>query len=272
MKRANFQIALIVITTFGIGNQLSAQTPDAKGKKSGVGISKDSVTVQEGGNGVEITNDGATKIDTKNPDFDRGTELLFANRMPQAIEFLGRSLKSDPTNPQAYTNLAEAYYHLDEYEKVIEHCNKAIELSKAGWLYRTRHSVKASPSDSLVKSDLASAYTKRGIAKWELKQKPAAVKDFDDAVSYGASDSTLYTYRGQYYLNEGKLDKAIEDFTSAIKVAPKLALPYGLRALAELKQGDDALAEADFSRADQIDPAVRKQLKSLADGIRASRK
>lgn len=272
MKHATSRLALFVLLSSGLGSSLWAQQSDSNDSQRGIGISHNSATVEEGGNQVEIADGGAVQIDTQNPDFDRGMEFLFADQMPQAIELLGRSLKSDPTNPQAHINLGEAYYHLHKYEQVIDECNTAIKLSKAGWVYRTRHSVKSGTADPLVKTDLASAFAKRGIAKWELKQKPAAVADFDEALRMGETNSTLYIYRGQFYLNEGSLDKARQDFDAAIKVDPKMALPYGLRALVELKQGDDALAAADFDRADQIDPSVHKLLESAAEGILAARK
>ncbi len=216
---------------------------------------------------MEMGDDGKMKIDTQNPDFDRGMELLFANRMPEALDHLGRSLQSDPTNPQAHTNRAEAFYHLEDYQHEIEECDKAIELSKAGWVYRTRHSVKVDNSDPSIKKDLASAYAKRGIAKWELKQKPSAVEDFDEAVRLGETNNmTLYIYRGRYYLNEGSLDNALHDFNAAITADPKLAWPYGFRGLVELKRGKDALAAADFYRTGQIDPAVREQCERIAGG------
>lgn len=241
--------------------------------RDGVTILKDGAAIQEEGNRVEMGDDGITKIDTQNPDFDLGMELLFADHMPEAIKYLGRSLRDDPTNPQAHLNRAEAFYHLDDYQNEIEECNKAIELSKAGWIYQTRHSVKAeSDSDPLISKDLASAYAKRGIAKWNLKDKSSAVADFDEAIRLGEKDnSTVYVYRGQYYLNEGSLDDAFQDFTAAIAADPKVAQAYGLRGLVELKQGKDALAAADFFRAGQIDPKVREQFAGYADAIRASR-
>lgn len=254
-------------------NSLFSHSESPTPSRHGVSISKNGAAVQEGGNRVEMGDDGRMKIDTQNPDYDRGAELLFADRMPEAIEYFGRSLRADPTNPQTHILRAEAFYHLRDYEHEIEECNKAIELSKAGWIYRTRHSVKAeNNSDPSINSDLASAYAKRGIAEKQLKQKASAMADFDEAIRRGKTDdSTVYTYRGQYYLNDGELDNAIRDFNAAISADPKEPWAYGLRGLAELKQGKDALAAADFYRAGQIDPKVREECARIAEGIRASR-
>ena len=257
------------ITNADVFKPLRSPTP----APDGVSILKNGAAIQEEGNRVEMGDDGKMKIDTQNPDYDRGAELLFADRMPEAIEYFGRSLRADPTNPQTHLLRAEAFYHLHDYEHEIEECNKAIELSKAGWIYRTRHSVKAeNNSDPSINSDLASAYARRGIAEKQLKQKASAMADFDEAIRRGKTDdSTVYTYRGQYYLNDGELDNAIRDFNAAISADPKEPWPYGLRGLAELKQGKDALAAADFYRAGQIDPKVREQLAELADAVRAGR-
>jgi tetratricopeptide (TPR) repeat protein len=222
---------------------------------------------------VYIDAAGVTRVDTQNPDFDRGIEFLLAGHNREAVESLKHSLQRDPTNPQAHLNMAEAFYHLTDYQHVLEECNRAIELSNAGWVYRSRHSVKAASSDRLIRGDLASSYAKRGFAKWKLMQWAFAVEDFDVAVGLGeTNNATLYLYRGHYYVNEGIFDKALPDLNAAIAVDPKMAWPYGLRGLVETKQGDDALAAADFNRAGEIDPAVREQCTRVAEGIRASRK
>ena len=224
--------------------------------------------------GVQIdTQTGGVKIETQDADFDRGLELATSGHPSEALDYWARSLRTDPTNPQTHLNRAEAFYQLDDYQHEIEECNKAIELSKAGWVSRDGHSVKVeNNSDPLINHDLASAYASRGKAKWNLKQKQSAVADFDEAIRLGeTNDTTVYFYRGQYYLNEGEFDNALRDFNAEITLDPNDAWAYGMRGLVELKQGKDALAAADFYQAGQIDPKIREQCAEVADEIRAAR-
>ena len=208
---------------------------------------------------------------TPNPDFDRGFELATSGHPSEALDYFARSLRNDPNNPQTHLNRAEAFYQLDDYQHEIEECNKAIELSKAGWVSRDGHSVKVeNNSDPSINHDLASAYAGRGKAKWNLKQKQSAVADFDEAIRLGETkDTTVYFYRGQYYLNEGEFDNALRDFNAEITLDPNDAWAYGMRGLVELKQGKDALAAADFYKAGQLDPKVREKCAKYADEIRA---
>lgn len=238
----------------------------------GVTFSKDGMKIQEDGHSVEFGENGTTKINTQNPDFDRGMEALFADRMQQAVDYLGRSLQNDPTNPQAHVNRAEAFSHMGDYEREIEDCDRAIALSEAGWVYHSQHSEKArSSSDLLIASDLASAYAHRGIAKWELKRKDEAIPDFDAAVRFKTDTATVYIYRGQFHLNQGEFDLAKQDFEAAIALDKNNAYGYGLRALVHVHDGNDGLAAADLFRAGKIDEKVRAQCAAIAQDMRAKR-
>jgi tetratricopeptide (TPR) repeat protein len=248
------------LTNADIFKPLRSPTPEPEGRPPFEGVKIDTQT-------------GAIKIKSDDPDFDRGFELATSGHPSEALDYFARSLRNDPNNPQTHLNRAEAFYQLDDYQQEIEECDKAIELSKAGWVLRDGHSLKVeNNSDPLINHDLASAYAKRGIAKWNLKQNPSAVADFNEAIRLGeTNNSTVYCYRGQYYLDEGDLDNALRDFNAALSANPNSALAYGMRALAELKQGKDALAAADLYRAGQIDPKIRDQCAEVADEIRAAR-
>ncbi|MDQ6622977.1 MAG: tetratricopeptide repeat protein [Verrucomicrobiota bacterium] len=238
----------------------------------GVTVSKEGTKIEEDGHAVEFGQNGVTKIDTQNPDFDRGMEALFADRMREALDYLGRSLRTDPTNPQAHLNRAEAFDHLEQYPDAIAECDQAIALSKAGWIYRAKHSENVGKTaDALVARDLASAYARRGIAKWNLQRKTEAVADFDEAVRLKTKNATVYIYRGQSFLNQGKFDLALQDFDAAIALDNKSAYGYGLRALVRVHEGSDALAAADLFRAGQIDEKVRAECAGYAQRMRAAR-
>ncbi len=256
-------------------DSLFQHTPVPSGSaspKKGVTLSKDGTKIEEDGHSVEFGDHGATKINTRNPDFDRGMEALFAFRMPEAVEYLGRSVQDDPTNPQTHMNRAEAFNHLEDYDHAIEECDKAIALSQAGWVYHSKHSEKiGSSSDPLIASDLAFAYARRGIAKWNLKRKDEAVTDFDAAVRFKTDNATVYIYRGQSYLNAGKFDLALHDFDAAIALDKNSAYGYGLRALVHVHDENDALAAADLFRAGKINPKVREECAGYAQGMRAAR-
>jgi hypothetical protein len=67
--------------------------------------------------GVQIdTQTGGIKMETGDPDYDRGFELATGGHPAEALDYFGRSLRTDPTNPQTHLNRAEAFYQLDDYQ------------------------------------------------------------------------------------------------------------------------------------------------------------
>lgn len=264
------QVCAIAIAGVALVSVSAAPPPNAVPTGKGVTLSKDGTKIEEEGHSVEFGENGTTRINTQNPAYDRGMEALFAGQMREALDYLGRSLRDDPTNPQAHLNRAEAFYHLDEYAQAIEECDQAIALSQAGWVYHAKHSEKAD-HDPLVTGDLASAYARRGIAKWELQRKDEALPDFEAAVRYKTTNATVYIYQGQSFLNQGKFDLAQRAFDAAIALDKNSAYGYGLRALVHVHNGNDALAAGDLFRAGKIDEKVRAECAGYAERMRAAR-
>ena len=258
----------------GRGEKYGVGTQDVDAPSDGsVNIRDDNVEIQENGNNVELRNDGSTRIDSGNLDFDRGVEALLAGRNEESLSRLTNSLISDPTNPQAYLNRSEAHLSRKEYREASDDATKALQLSSEGWLYRSGHSSRGQQGDSLIRKDMGSAFLKRGLARQELNQKELAFEDFQQAMRSGVTDSfEAQLYSGQFEFNRGDNQKAAAYYAAAVNLRPNDGMARCLRGLVGLRTGDEAAANRDFAEAARLNPDFRAQCEGYAQSIRRARR
>ena len=71
--------------------------------------------------------------------------------------------------------------------------------------------------------------------------------------------------RGLAYLRLDKYDYAARDFSEVIGIQPKNADAYVYRGIIRIYQGKEKDADADFQRAFQINPALKKKIQPIID-------
>jgi S1-C subfamily serine protease len=164
--------------------------------------------------------------------FQKGTDLLKAGELDQAIVELTAAIALDPKNASAYYNRGIAYRKKGELDKAISDYNKAIELDpKYAW-----------------------AYNNRGNAYVDKDELDKAISDYNKAIELDPKYPKAYNNRGVAYLKKGELDKAISDYNKAIELDPKYALAYNNRNNAYAKKGEPDKAITDFKKAIELDP------------------
>ena len=104
------------------------------------------------------------------------------------------------------------------------------------------------------RSDIAKAYTNRGIAKSEQGDLPEAIADYDRVISINPDAAIAYHSRGVAKGRQGDLPGAIADYDRVISINPDTAIAYHSRGVAKGRQGDLPGAIADYDRAISIDP------------------
>ena len=107
-------------------------------------------------------------------------------------------------------------------------------------------------------SDLAVAFSNRGILYARQEQYARARRDFDQAIRLNPKSAPAFHNRGLTYDSEGKYARAIEDYDEAIRLNPDLAPAYYLRSVAERHLGRTAAAKADMAKARALNPDIGK--------------
>ena len=124
----------------------------------------------------------------------------------------------------------------EEYEKSIEHFNKAIAL----------------------KPDYAKAYNNRGVVYVNKSEFESAIKDFDKAIAFNPNFAEAYRSRGNAYRNKGKFENAIKDYNKAIALNLDYAEVHNNRGIAYGKMGNLENAIQDFDKAIAFNPNYAK--------------
>jgi len=117
----------------------------------------------------------------------------------QALESFNQAIKNDPKFKEAYAQVAESFYSLEQYSEAIPYYDKVIELNPEN----------------------AGAYNDRGLAKSYTNDYYGAISDFTQAanVKKEKSDSfldTTYKNRADVYVKVDNLQSAFEDYSRAI--------------------------------------------------------
>jgi lipoprotein NlpI len=116
-------------------------------------------------------------------------------------------------------------------------------------------------SGTLSNSDLALAYTNRGIAYSAKGQLDRAIQDFDQAIKLDANNVIAYYNRGIAHSAKGQFDCAIQDYDEAIERSPSArrllgmnnAIAYYNRGIAYSAKGQLDRAIQDFDQAIKLD-------------------
>lgn len=154
----------------------------------------------------------------------------------EAIKAYDKAIELDPDYADAYNNRGIIYKDIGHPEKAIKDYNKAIEL----------------------KPDYADAYNNRGIAYRDSGHPEEAIRDYDKAIELKPNDPTAHNNRGNVYSDMGHSEEAIKDYDKAIELDPDCALIYSNRGLIyeDLKKYTEAIK--DYTRAIQLNPEYKK--------------
>lgn len=166
-----------------------------------------------------------------------------------------------------YLNLAVGYYHLKNYEKVIELLNKALQLDPGNaplyysnrgvaYAYLSQHEQALKDYDRALelKPDFPEALVNRGNAYDELGQYEWAIQDYDKALEFKPDDYEALTNRGAAYDHLGQYERAIRDYDKALELKPDCHQALNNRGLAYAYQGRHARGIQDLKRALGLKP------------------
>ncbi|HSG67579.1 MAG TPA: tetratricopeptide repeat protein, partial [Bacteroidales bacterium] len=136
------------------------------------------------------------------------------------------------TIPHAYLYRAIAYSYIDENDKAIEDCNKALRLDYFN----------------------IDAYLKRGQIYYELKDYDKAIADFEQILDLEPNNSVAVFHRGLTRISTGDTLGAISDFDKVLRENPYNALTYYNRAWLKASTEDYKGALQDYNMVVSINP------------------
>jgi tetratricopeptide (TPR) repeat protein len=105
-------------------------------------------------------------------------------------------------------------------------------------------------------SDLAVAYSNRGLSNAKNGNNDIALADIDQAISLDPENAIAYNNRAFTYLNKGENDLAIDAANQSLSLDRQQATAYNNRGLAYENKGDYDRAIADLSLALSLDPQL----------------
>ncbi|MBN1365431.1 MAG: tetratricopeptide repeat protein [Syntrophaceae bacterium] len=169
-------------------------------------------------------------------------------------------LKVTKDNYIAHNNLAVSLTATGQYEKAIEHHNKAISIapfelnyySRGLYYIRTKQYQRAVEDFSKainLKPDNIMFYNYRGIAYAELRQYQQAVEDFSTAIRMKEDHAESYNNRGNVYARLGQYQQSIDDYNEAICLNSKYTKAYINRAIVYMEHGEKNLGCLDAQKA-----------------------
>ena len=122
----------------------------------------------------------------------------FDNALNNALNDFNQSLKIDSMYRPSYSNRADVYYSLEDYQSALPDYTKAINLQKDNpYRYKSR----------------AECYIK-------MEDYSHALMDLTSAIDLAPNDATYYVNRGNFYDdNKKESDLALKDYTTAIKIS-----------------------------------------------------
>ena len=152
------------------------------------------------------------------------------------INYFTRAIELNPELSAAYEERGMLYYFQEHYTKMIRDFLKVTELSP----------------------DNANGYAMLGVAYLKKGDYDSAVSNLTRAIELKPKLAEAYGYRAEMYRLKGMLDLAVQDATRAIEIGGNkrtIGMAYSTRAKANKELGEIELAEADFKKAVNLDPA-----------------
>ncbi|WP_309741117.1 tetratricopeptide repeat protein, partial [Chamaesiphon sp. OTE_20_metabat_361] len=186
---------------------------------------------------------------------------------PQALAAIDKAIALEPSDLTLRNERARILIVSDNKSAAIEEYNLIINRQPEAYTYYNRGVVKyqlgqriaaLQDFDRAITLDpqSASAYYNRGIVKYQLGQKIAALQDYDRAISINPQHAKAYGNRGIVKSELGQKIAALQDFDRAISINPQLAQAYGNRGIVKSELGQKIAALQDLDRAIALNPQL----------------
>jgi tetratricopeptide (TPR) repeat protein len=198
--------------------------------------------------------------------YELGLESYNNGRYRTAIEYFTRAIWDDPTNSELYFLRGNAQAKLNLNDEAIRNYTTAIKLDPEMKYYKNRgltfieiedydNAISDFNEALIFDSTNSTLYFNRGYTHALSGNYESAIKDYSKAISHDSTNAKVFVNRGDLWSGVEEHQKAIFDFTSALSVNNKDELAYLNRAKVFAKIGMFEQAIDDYSKAIILNPA-----------------
>ena len=198
--------------------------------------------------------------------YELGLESYNNGRYRTAVEYFTRAIWEDPVNAELYFKRGNAKAKLKLNDEAIHNYTTAIKLDPEMKYYMNRglmfietedyHNAINDFNEALMfDSTNSTLYFNRGYTQALSGNYESAIKDYSKAISHDSTNAKVFVNRGDLWSGVEEHQKAIFDFTSAISVNNKDELAYFNRAKELAKIGMIEQAIDDYSIAIILNPS-----------------
>lgn len=198
--------------------------------------------------------------------YELGMENYNNGRYRTAVEYFTRAIWEDPVNAELYFLRGNAKAKLKLYKEAIHNYTTAIKLDPEMEYYKNRglmfietrnynSALKDFNEALLFDSTNSTLYFNRGYTQALSGNYESAIKDYSKAISYDSTNAKVFVNRGDLWSGVEEHQKAIFDFTSAISLNNRDELAYFNRAKEFAKIGMIDQAIDDYSKAIILNPS-----------------
>ena len=201
---------------------------------------------------------------------NRGVMRVRQGSLDLAVADLQQAIALRPRQHQGYVNLAQAYLKQQQLDAAIEQLNQAISLEpNVASLFRTRarlHLLQRHQAEALSDLDrairceasdttpaLADDHFERGRILHAQKDFSAALAAYDAALRLRPQDARVSRFHAETLLELNRLPEALRSLDDCLKFGPADAGAFRARAALRTRLGQYANAQADYTRALELD-------------------
>ena len=191
------------------------------------------------------------------------------DKYDEAIRCYNEVIVLHPASAWAYYERGVAYSCKEDFERAVESLTKAIELDPdfiGFYTERGFNRIRIDDYDGAISDykwvikhapDDASAYCNLGDAYRRKEDFDTALKECNKAIDLMPNYYYPHKIRGCIYCDQNAHEKAIKDFTKAINsladgIEDEAAVVYDLRGKCYRVVGEEDLANADFTKAQEL--------------------
>jgi tetratricopeptide (TPR) repeat protein len=173
------------------------------------------------------------------PYFKRGECHFQLEAYKDSLIDFKKAIELEPINPIILDRLANANFHLRNFDDAVAAMQKAIALNP--------------PEVDRFKKSLATMLSNRAFSYSQEKNYSDAIADLDKALEYDPSSINFHRLRASCYFNSGNYERALPDFDEAVRRNPQNSNYYMTRGycLQALGRNDDA--DRDFKKAKELE-------------------
>lgn len=171
--------------------------------------------------------------------FVKRGECLFTDEYYQRSQAdFKKAVELEPNNPVSWERLANASFHLRQFDDAVAAMENAIVLNP--------------PEIDRFKKSLANMLSNRALSYSQEQRFSDAIADLDKALEHDPNSINFHRLRASCYFNSGDYERALPDFNEAIRRDPQNSSYYLNRGYCLNALGRNDEADVDFKMAEEL--------------------